>query len=69
MAVVERFIDFATHPQSMQQDREFSCRSDCRPQIFLTHGEDRGRQPLAASIEQRFRINPKMPDAREVIEL
>jgi len=41
----------------------------CRPQIFLTHGEDRGRQPLAASIEQRFRINPKMPDAREVIEL
>ena len=41
----------------------------CRPQVFLTHGEDRGRKLLAACIEQRFRIKPKLPNYRDTIEL
>jgi metallo-beta-lactamase family protein len=40
-----------------------------RPRVFLTHGEERGREPLAACIEQRFRIKPELPGYRDVIEL
>ncbi len=41
----------------------------CRPKVFLTHGEERGREPLAACIEQRFCIKPAMPANRDTIEL
>ena len=41
----------------------------CRPRVFLTHGEERGREPLAESIEQRFRIKPERPGYKDVIEL
>jgi metallo-beta-lactamase family protein len=41
----------------------------CRPRVFLTHGENRAREPLAASIEQRFGIKPAMPGYQDVIEL
>jgi metallo-beta-lactamase family protein len=41
----------------------------CRPQVFLTHGEERGREPLAACIEQEFRIRPKLPGYRDVVEI
>jgi metallo-beta-lactamase family protein len=43
--------------------------ADKHPKVFLTHGEDRGRKPLAACIEQRFHIKPKLPGYRDVIEL
>ena len=39
------------------------------PRVFLTHGEDRGRKPLAACIEQRFKIKPELPGYKDVIEL
>ena len=41
----------------------------CRPKIFLTHGEERGREPLATCIEKRFRIKPELPCYRSVVEL
>src|SRR6516225_1715455 len=41
----------------------------CRPKVFLTHGEERRREPLAACIEQRFRIKPERPSYRDVIEI
>ena len=41
----------------------------CLPRVFLTHGEDRGRKPLAACIEQRFKIKPELPGYKDVIEL
>jgi metallo-beta-lactamase family protein len=40
-----------------------------RPRVFLTHGEDRAREPLAACIEQRFGIRAELPRYREVIEI
>src|SRR5215831_3768865 len=41
----------------------------CLPRVFLTHGEDRGRKPLAACIEQRFKIKPHLPGYKDAIEL
>jgi metallo-beta-lactamase family protein len=41
----------------------------CRPRVFLTHGEDHAREPLAACIEQRFKIKPELPGYQDVIEL
>ena len=41
----------------------------CRPKVFLTHGEERRREPLAACIEQRFRVKPERPSYRDVIEI
>jgi len=40
-----------------------------RPRVFLTHGEDRAREPLAACIEQRFGIRAELPRYGEVIEI
>lgn len=39
-----------------------------KPEVVLTHGEDRGRQPLARLIEQRFGITPRLPEFGDVIE-
>jgi metallo-beta-lactamase family protein len=41
----------------------------CKPRVILTHGEDRGRIPLAKFVEQRFGIHPSMPGYRESIEI
>ena len=39
------------------------------PRVFLTHGEDRAREALAAAIHQRFRIRAVLPGDRETLEL
>ena len=40
----------------------------CKPQIVLTHGEDRAREPLARLIEQTSGIRPRLPAIGERIE-
>jgi metallo-beta-lactamase family protein len=40
-----------------------------KPKVFLTHGEERGREPLGACIRQRFGIKPSLPGYKDVIEL
>lgn len=37
-----------------------------RPHVFLTHGEARGREPLAKLIEERFHLKPRLPQLGEV---
>jgi len=39
------------------------------PRVVLTHGEDRGRLPLAALIQQRFHTKPILPELFDVIEV
>lgn len=38
-----------------------------RPKMILTHGEDRGRGPLARSIAERFGISAELPLPEDVI--
>ena len=40
-----------------------------RPRVVLAHGEERGRRPLAALVEQRFGIKPDLPGHQETIEI
>lgn len=40
-----------------------------RPQVFLTHGEQRGREPLGALIEDRYKLSVKYPNMLETIEI
>jgi metallo-beta-lactamase family protein len=39
------------------------------PRVFLTHGEDRGRKPLAKIIKDRFKLRVDSPDLGETIEI
>lgn len=39
------------------------------PRVFLTHGEDRGRQPLGKLIEDRHQLRVDYPDLNETIEI
>ena len=39
------------------------------PRVVLTHGEDRGRLPLAGLIQQRFHLKPVLPELFDVIEI
>jgi metallo-beta-lactamase family protein len=40
-----------------------------RPRVFLTHGEDRGRQPLGELIKQKFKLQVDFPNMYETIDL
>jgi len=40
-----------------------------KPKVVLTHGESRGREPLAALIRQRHGLEPLLPNQGDVIEL
>jgi metallo-beta-lactamase family protein len=39
------------------------------PRVFLTHGEERGRQPLGKIIKDRFRLRVDSPGLGETIEI
>jgi len=43
--------------------------AQCKPRIVLTHGEDRGRNALAALVQQHYGITPEKPLMGDVIEL
>jgi metallo-beta-lactamase family protein len=45
------------------------CLASRQPRVVLTHGEDKGRLPLAARIEERFGITAQLPEFGDVIEL
>jgi len=40
-----------------------------KPHVFLTHGEERGRQPLGKLIKERFKLKVDYPGMRETIEI
>jgi metallo-beta-lactamase family protein len=39
------------------------------PRVFLTHGEERGRQPLARIVKERFKLRVDCPGLGETIEV
>lgn len=40
-----------------------------RPRVFLTHGEARGREPLAEKIKERFQLRPELPEMGQSVKL
>ena len=68
-ASVHSLGGFSAHAGQSDLLNWLSPMAQSRPRVFLTHGEERGRDPLASCIEQRFRIKAELPAYREVIEL
>ncbi|MBC8003431.1 MAG: MBL fold metallo-hydrolase [Opitutaceae bacterium] len=60
---------FSAHAGQSDLLRWFNTMSQSRPRVVLTHGEARGREPLAALIKSRYLINAELPMFGDVIEL
>jgi metallo-beta-lactamase family protein len=68
-ASVRSLGGFSAHAGQSDLLNWLSPIAPCRPRVFLTHGEDRAREALAACIEQRFGIKAALPGYGESVEL
>jgi metallo-beta-lactamase family protein len=53
-ASVHTLNGFSAHAGQTELLRWFGQMADCHPRTFLTHGEERGRQPLAEKLAARY---------------
>jgi metallo-beta-lactamase family protein len=60
---------FSAHAGQSDLLNWFSTMASGNPKVFLTHGEARGRNALAACLEQRFHIRATLPKERETLEV
>jgi metallo-beta-lactamase family protein len=60
---------FSAHAGQSELLRWFGQVAPCRPQVILTHGESRGRDPLARLIEERHGLKCAKPLLGDVIEV
>jgi len=60
---------FSAHAGQSGLLKWFSHLAPSKPKVVLTHGEARGREPLAELIRQRRGLKPLLPEQGEVIEL
>ena len=60
---------FSAHAGQSELLQWFSHLAPSKPQVVLTHGEARGREPLAALIQQRYGLKPVLPFQGDVIKL
>jgi metallo-beta-lactamase family protein len=49
--------------------RWFDVVAGSKPRVVLSHGEDKGRKPLAELIKSRYGITPVLPEFGEVVEV
>ena len=49
--------------------RWFDVVAGSKPRIVLSHGEDKGRKPLADIISSRYGISATLPEYGDVIEI
>jgi metallo-beta-lactamase family protein len=49
--------------------RWFDVIAGSKPKVVLSHGEDRGRKPLAGLISSRYGLTPILPEYGDVIEI
>jgi metallo-beta-lactamase family protein len=68
-ASVQSLGGFSAHAGQSDLLNWLSPMAQSRPKVFLTHGEDRAREPLAARIEQRFGIKAALPGYGDIVEL
>ena len=68
-ASVHTLGGFSAHAGQTGLLKWLGSMADRRPRVFLTHGEDRARKPLAKKTESQFGITPQLPSFGEVIEI
>jgi metallo-beta-lactamase family protein len=68
-ASIHTLNGFSGHADQSDLLKWFSTLAPAKPQVILTHGEDRGRGALAKLIQQKFKLSPVLPKQGDVIEI
>jgi metallo-beta-lactamase family protein len=68
-AKVHSLGGFSAHAGQTDWLEWLSCLAPGRPRVVLTHGEARGREPLAALIQKRFQLEAQLPELNDIIEI
>jgi metallo-beta-lactamase family protein len=68
-ASIHTLNGFSGHADQKELLKWFSSLAPARPQVLLTHGEDRGRGALAKLIKERYKLTAGIPRQGEVIEV
>jgi metallo-beta-lactamase family protein len=68
-ASVHTFGGLSGHAGQSDLLRWFDTLARSRPRVYLTHGEERGRQPLGRIIKERFQLEVGFPALRESIDI
>lgn len=68
-AAIHTLNGFSAHAGQCELLDWFNHLAPSAPRVVLTHGEPRGREPLAELIERRHGLKPVLPGQGDVIEL
>jgi metallo-beta-lactamase family protein len=66
-AQIRTLNGFSAHAGQTELLKWFGHLAPTKPQVVLTHGETKGRQPLAELIEKRHGLKPILPFQGDVI--
>ncbi len=61
-AGVHTLNGFSAHAGQSELLQWFGHLAPVRPRVFLTHGEARGREPLAKLIQERYSLRAELPE-------
>jgi metallo-beta-lactamase family protein len=67
-AEIHTLNGFSAHAGQSELLRWFEPLAPAKPKVVLSHGEPRGREPLAALIEKRHGLKPLLPAVGDQIE-
>ena len=68
-ARVHTLNGFSAHAGQSALLKWFGSLAPSKPKVVLSHGESRGREPLAELIRKRYGLNPVLPGQGDSIEL
>jgi metallo-beta-lactamase family protein len=68
-ATIHTLNGFSGHADQSELLKWFSTLAPAKPKVFLTHGEDRGREALARLIKHHHKLSSHLPRQGEVIEI
>lgn len=68
-ASVHTLNGFSAHAGQTELLKWVGQMAQCRPRVFLTHGEARGRDPLAKLIQERYQLKATLPELGDTADL
>jgi metallo-beta-lactamase family protein len=68
-ATIHTLNGFSAHAGQTELIKWFSHLAPSKPKVVLTHGEARGREPLAELIQKRFGLKASLPMQGDMIKL
>lgn len=69
LAQIHTLNGFSAHAGQTELLKWFRFLAPSKPQVVLTHGEARGREPLAELIQKQYGLKPVLPSQGDVISL